>query len=100
MSVPSNPTIELTVAHNKLAFIYRRFTPTVEINGVKERRPWGVHRAALSPGAYDVSVSYPWLLNPECGRNTVRVILEAGEERKIKYCARLLRYLPGKITVT
>jgi hypothetical protein len=92
--------IEVTVTHSPLAFIYRFFTPTVEINGVKERRPWGVHVFALPPGDYEVAVSYPWLFSRECGKNSMRVHLEAGEERKVTYCAGLIRYLPGKISAS
>jgi len=90
--------IEVTVTHSALAFIYHFFTPTVQINETKERTPWGVHLFALSPGDYEVSVSYPWLFSPECGKNSVRVRLEAGQTRKVKYRAGLIRYLPGKIS--
>jgi hypothetical protein len=100
MSASPGGTIELAVTYSKLDCIYHLFTPTVEINGVKERRPWGVHRFTLPPGTYDVSVSYPWILSPECGKNTARVELELGAVRKIKYCARLIRYIPGKIEVS
>src|ERR1039457_524718 len=69
MTVPSAQScIEVTVTHSPLAFIYRFFTPTIEINGSKERRPWGVHVFTLPPGDYEVSVSYPWILSPECGK--------------------------------
>ena len=93
-------SIEVTVTHSALAFIYRLFKPTIEINGNKERKPWGVHRFALSPGFYEVSISYPWIFAPECGKNTVWISLEDGELRKIKYRAGLIRYLPGKITTS
>jgi hypothetical protein len=101
MTVPSAQScIEVTVTHSPLAFIYRFFTPTIEINGSKERRPWGVHVFTLPPGDYEVSVSYPWILSPECGENSVRVRLEAGEVRKVRYRAGLIRYLPGKISAS
>lgn len=92
--------IEVTVTHSPLAFIYRLFTPTIQINGNKERRPWGVHTFPLPAGDYEVSVWYPWLLSPECGKNSVRVRLEAGQVKKVNYNAGLIRYLPGKITVS
>jgi hypothetical protein len=92
--------IEVTVTHSPLAFIYRLFTPTIEINGVKERKPWGEHVFTVPPGDYEVSVSYPWLLSPECGKNTVRVHLGVGEARKVRYCAGFIRYLPGKISAS
>src|SRR5664279_2644483 len=97
MTVPSAQScIEVTVTHSPLAFIYRFFTPTIEINGSKERRPWGVHVFTLPPGDYEVSVSYPWILSPECGKNGVRVRLEAGEVRKVRYRAGLIRYFAGQ----
>src|ERR1700681_3116154 len=89
--------VELTIAHSPLAFIYRLIVPTVTINGTKERRPWGIHTIELSPGDYDISVSYPWMLSKECGKNSVHITLGAGDTRKIKYLAGLMRYLPGKI---
>jgi hypothetical protein len=99
MGMPSpQSSIEVTVTHSPVAFIYRFFTPTIQINGTKERRPWGVHRFSLSPGDYEISVSYPWLFSPECGKNSVCVRLEAGQARKVNYRAGLIRYLPGKIT--
>jgi hypothetical protein len=91
-------SIEVTVEHSPLAFIYSFFTPTIEINGIKERRPWGVHVFPLQPGDYEVAVSYPWLFSRECGRNSVRVRLEAGKERKVRYIAGLLRYFAGRIS--
>lgn len=92
--------IEVTVAHSPLAFIYHLFTPTVEINGTKERRAWGVHLFKVSPGNYEISVSYPWLFSRECGKNTVRFHIKPGQTRKVNYRAGLIRYLPGKINVT
>jgi len=92
--------IEVTVTHSPLAFIYRLFTPTVEINGKKERRAWGVHLFNLPPGDYEIAVSYPWLFSQECGKNAVRFNLEHGQLKKVTYRAGLIRYLPGKITVS
>lgn len=98
-AVSPQSRVELTVAHSPLAFFYDYVTPTVEINGTKETADWGVYILSLSPGDYEISVSYPWFFFSECGKNTARFHLEANETRKVKYCARLIRYLPGKITV-
>jgi hypothetical protein len=91
--------IELVVTHSPLAYIYEAFTPTVTINGNKERRPWGEYTYDLAPGTYRISVSYPWLFLRECGRNTVQVTVHPGETKRITYCARLIRYLPGTMKV-
>lgn len=97
--VSSASYIEVTVTHNRLAFFYDAFTPTVDINGNKERKPWGTHLFTLPPGDYEVAVSYPWIMK-ECGRNSVRLSLAAGETKKVRYCARLIRFIPGTISVT
>jgi hypothetical protein len=91
--------LEVRVTHAPLAVIYRLFKPTIEIDGRKERRSWGRHRFQISPGRYVVSVSYPWLFSPECGKNSVECELGPGETRRITYRAGLIRYLPGRISV-
>ena len=98
---PSSSTacLEAEITHNRLAFFYEAFTPTITINGAKERRPWGTHLFSLPPGDYEVAVSYPWILS-ECGRNSVRFSLASGETKKVRYCARLIRFIPGSIKVT
>jgi hypothetical protein len=57
-------TIDVAVTHAPLAFIYRLFTPAIEINGNSERKRWGEHSFSLPPGTYAVSVSYPCLFAP------------------------------------
>jgi hypothetical protein len=91
--------IEVEAAHSRLAFFYGFFTPTIELNGRKERRPWGTHTFEVAPGDYEVAVSYPWLLSSECGKNSIRLSVGPGEMKKVRYCAGLIRYLPGKIGV-
>lgn len=98
--VTESSRIDVTVTHSPLAFIYELFTPTIEINGRKEKRPWGEHSFPLAPGSYEIAVSYPWLFFSECGKNSIRVSLAQGEVKKVRYCAGLIRYLPGKITVS
>jgi hypothetical protein len=91
--------IEVTAKHSPLAFIYDFFTPTIVINGQTHKRPWGTSSFDLAPGNYSVSVSYPWLLAPECGKNTITFTLQAGETKRVSYRAGLIRYLPGRISV-
>jgi len=92
--------IELTITHSPLAFIYEFFTPTVEINGTKQRLPWGTHTLEMPPGAYTVAISYPWLFAPECGKNTVRFELKQEETKRVAYRAGLIRFVPGKMHVS
>lgn len=91
--------IDVLVTHSPFAFIYALFTPTITINNQYYRRKWGKHTFDLVPGNYEIAVSYPWLFSQECGRNSVNVSLQPGETKTITYCAGLIRYLPGKMTV-
>ena len=91
--------LNVAATYNPLAFFYAAFTPTITINGTVHRLPWGEHSFPVSPGAYEVSVSYQWLLSPECGKNTARVELRAGQRKTVTYCARLIRFIPGSIKV-
>ena len=97
--IPPTCAVEVTVTHNRLAFFYEAFVPTITINGTKERKPWGTHQFSLPPGDYEVAVSYPWILK-ERGKNSVRFSLAAGETKRVRYCARLIRFLPGSISVS
>ncbi|HMJ66897.1 MAG TPA: hypothetical protein VK615_16260 [Candidatus Binatia bacterium] len=90
--------VEVTITHNPLAFFYKALTPTIAINGKKERKPWGTHLFTLPPGNYEVAASYPWIIS-ECGKNSVRFSVAAGETKKVTYCARLIRFLPGAMSV-
>jgi hypothetical protein len=81
-------------------FLYLLSTPTIVINGKKERRYWGTHTFNLPPGDHEIAISYPWLLSLECGKKTVRISLSSGETKKICYKARIIRFLPGKISIT
>ena len=95
----SGSQLEVTLAHHPLAVFYGLFTPTIVINGIRERRPWGTHQFKLDPGEYEVTVSYPWIFSPECGKNTIRVRLLPGAVTRVRYRAGFIRYLPGSIAV-
>jgi hypothetical protein len=99
-SPASSSRLEVTAGHSSLAFIYDFFKPTITINGQASKRPWGTSSFDLPPGNYEVSVSYPWLFASACGKNTVSFILQAGEIKTVSYHAGMIRYLPGKISVS
>ena len=99
LKTKSECRIEVKLDHAALAFFYNAFKPNVTINDKKYQRPWGTHSFDVPPGDYEVSASYPWLLSPECGKNTVSFTLKSGEAKRVSYCAGLIRYLPGTISV-
>lgn len=96
---PAQPRLEFVVSHPPLAYVYDAFTPTISINGHKESRPWGIHIFNLAPGEYTISASYPWLFSKECGKGILQVRLGAGDVVRVTYVARMIRYVPGKMTV-
>jgi len=93
------PVLEVTTGYSPLAFLYAFSTPTITINGTRERRPWGTHRFELPPGTYLVEISYPWLITSECGKNSVEVLLREADHKHVRYTARMVRYWPGKLSV-
>jgi hypothetical protein len=97
--VTKSSCIEVMIAHNPLAFFYEATIPTVTINGKAERRAWGTHIFHVPPGDYEVTVSYPWIIK-ECGKSSVRLSLMIGETKRVRYFARLIRFIPGKIQVS
>ena len=66
--------IIVIATHSPFAYIYAFFRPTIAINDENHRRPWGKHTFEVPAGSYDVTVSYPWIFSPECGKNSVRLI--------------------------
>ena len=97
---PPSARVDVIVQHTPLGFIYSLFTPTITIDGQVNKRPWGTSSFELIAGNHEVAVSYPWLFAPECGKNSVRFNLQAGETKTVSYRAGLIRYLPGKISVS
>ena len=93
------PVLEVTLGYSPLAFLYAFSTPTIAINGLRQRRPWGTHRFVLAPGRYHVELSYPWLFADECGKNAATVDLGDHDHTHVRYTARMLRFWPGKLTV-
>ena len=91
--------IEVTASHSPFAFIYSLFKANIEIDGTLEKRSWGTHPFEVAPGTHKVEVSYWWLFNNRCGKNSVEVTLAAGQTIRVRYEAGLVRYVPGTITV-
>jgi len=89
MAVSQNAKIELSLTYSRLhllpLFGLALFPPTVEINGKREQREWGIHRLELPPDTYDVSISYPTHFLEAYGSKTIRVTLEPGQVRRIRY---------------
>ena len=77
--------IEVKMGFSPLAFLLFLCTPTVVIDGRAYRKSWGTHFFELEPGRHSVKIFFHYLLMPECGANSIDVILEEGKFGRIKY---------------
>jgi len=96
---PPTATIEVVTSYSPLTFLYGLFKPNVRIDGQMFRPAWGTVMFPVLPGLHVVEISYHWIFMSECGLNRVHVAVNAGDFKRVRYRARLIRYLPGKIGV-
>jgi hypothetical protein len=90
--------IEIVTSHPAFAFFYKTLQPNVRLDDELHGAPWGTSHFDVAPGTHTVAVSYPWLLR-EAGRATVTLTLQPGETKRVRYHARMIRFVPGKISV-
>ena len=96
--VTGTARLEIVTSHATLAYFYKALQPNVRLDDELHAAPWGTSYFDVAPGTHTVSISYPWLVQ-ECGRATVTVTLAPGETRRVRYHARMIRFVPGKISV-
>ncbi|PVX51094.1 hypothetical protein C7377_1427 [Balneicella halophila] len=82
-----------------LAFFLHFVTPTIEINGKKYKKEWGLHLFQLTPGDYVVKISFPYIGMSDCGANEIKVSLSEGETRIIIYSMPPWIFAKGSIRV-
>ena len=90
--------IEIVTSHSPLAFFYKTLQPNVRLDDELHGAPWGTSHFDVAPGTHTVAISYPWLVQ-EAGRATVTITLQPGETKRVRYHARMIRFVPGKISV-
>lgn len=93
------PMLQVTMSYSPLAFLYAFSTPTITINKTREKRPWAHIKSSCRQATISSRCRYPWLITPECGKNSVDVILREGDHKHVHDTARMLRYWPGKVSV-
>jgi len=90
--------IEIVTSHPSFAFFYKAVQPNVRLDGELHGAPWGTSHFDVAPGSHTVAISYPWLVK-EAGRAAVTVTLQHGETKRVSYRSRMIRFVPGKISV-
>jgi len=77
--------LEVETAFFPLAFLLFLCTPTIAIDGQPHRRSWGTHFFELQPGRHTIKIFFRYLTMPECGANSIDVIVEKGKTTRIRY---------------
>ncbi len=90
--------IEIVTSHPAFAYFYKAVQPNVRLDDELHGAPWGTSHFDVAPGTHTVAISYPWLVQ-EAGRATVTITLQPGETKRVCYRARMIRFVPGKISV-
>lgn len=90
--------LEIVTSHPAFAYFYKTIQPNVRLDDELHGAPWGTSFLDVAPGVHTVAISYPWLVR-EAGRATVTVTLQPGETKRVRYHARMIRFIPGKISV-
>lgn len=74
--------LEIKTTFFPLAWFLYFVTPTIEINGEKQKKKWGNTFFALSPGEYLIKIYFPYFGKSECGANEIKVSISEGEQKK------------------
>jgi len=77
--------IEVKMGFFPLAFLLFLCTPTVVVDDRAYRKSWGTHFFELEPGRHTIKIFFHYLFMPECGANSIDVIVEEGKIGRIKY---------------
>ena len=99
MSATPNATIEVKTGFFPLAFLLFLCTPTIEIDGVPEKRAWGRSRFEVAPGKHRVKIYFRYLFKPQCGANEIDVTVDEGQVASVKYWMPPWMFAPGSLKV-
>jgi hypothetical protein len=92
--------IEVRAEFFPLAFLLFLCRPRVVIDGYAYDQGWWNPRFyPLAPGWHRVKVFFVYLFWPECGANTVDVLVQPGEVLRVNFYMPPLMLLKGSLTV-
>lgn len=90
--------VEFDLGFFPLMWILYLVTPSLSINGVEQRLPWGKHPMQLPPGRYMFEAWYPYLFTSQTSKGSLMIDLVPGGQYKIKYRPAWLVFLAGSMT--
>lgn len=92
--------VEFDLGFFPLMWILYLVTPSLSINGIVNRLPWGKHPMQLPPGRYMFQAWYPYLFTSQTSMGQLMIDLMPGASYKIKYRPAWLVFLGGSMTLT
>src|SRR5258706_2796164 len=69
--------IQVETSFFPLSFFLYLCTPTMVIDGVAHRRPWGTHSFQLEGGLHTVRIFFGYLFMSNCGDNSINVVVHS-----------------------
>jgi hypothetical protein len=96
---PSGPvaTVEIELSFFFMMWILYLVTPSISINGMAQRRPWGKHGFSLPPGRYHFAAWYPYLFTSQTSVGSLVVDLLPGAHYRLRYRPAWLVFLAGSM---
>ncbi|PYS20746.1 MAG: hypothetical protein DMF72_20030 [Acidobacteria bacterium] len=89
--------LEIETSFFPLSFFLYLCTPTIVIDGVANRRPWGKHNFQLEPGMHNVKIFFHYLFMSTCGFNQMNIVVQPNCVHRIKYEMGIFMFSPGTI---
>ena len=81
----SQSGVEVKLSFFPLAFLLLACTPRVEIDGQANKKYWGTHFFPLSAGPHKIRVFFPYIGMPECGANSIDIVVPPGGTVRVGY---------------
>jgi hypothetical protein len=89
--------IQIETSFFPLSIFLYLCTPTIVIDGVAQRKPWGTHSFPVAGGMHDVRIFFRYLYMATCGAAAINVVVQPNCVHRIKYEMGLFMFSPGSI---
>jgi len=89
--------VQIETSFFPLSFFLYLCTPTIVIDDVPQRRPWGTHNFVLEPGMHNIKIYFGYLFMSTCGSNQINVVVQPNCIHRIKYEMGMFMFSPGAI---
>jgi len=77
--------IQVETGFFPLSFFLYMCTPTIVVDDVAHRKPWGSHSFPLPGGMHNVKIYFRYLFMETCGMNEINVVVQPNCVHRIKY---------------